>query len=91
MSEADHANSNNAKVTLLVMLERFDEALATFKTAQLPAHACYFERAYAYYRLGKYQAAQEIIANAEQEPPHDPRLSTIKAQVVLFKSTIRYP
>lgn len=91
MSEADHVSSNNAKVTLLVMLERFDEALATFRTAQLPVNACYFERAYAYYRLGKYQAAQEIIANAEQEPLDDPRLSTIKAQVVLFKPSICYP
>lgn len=79
LAEEDRACLTNAKVVLLVLVERFDEALSTFKASSLPGDSLYFERAYAFYRLGKYQAAHDLLLKAGAG---DARLRTLKAQVV---------
>jgi tetratricopeptide (TPR) repeat protein len=76
--EADEDNESElirAKAVLLVLEENFVEALKLLNTTD----GLVFERAYSQYRLGKYQAALDSIEGKEEG---DPRLYTLKAQVL---------
>ncbi|PJF17120.1 hypothetical protein PSACC_03078 [Paramicrosporidium saccamoebae] len=80
--EADDNSENElirAKIVLLVLEENFAEALNLLNTTDVSTEGLVFERAYCQYRLGKYQAALEIVNGAEGS---DPRLYTLKAQVL---------
>lgn len=70
-----------AKVVLLVLLENFTEALTTFKESNLSLYELAFEIAYCQYRLGKYSSSLETISRVGNTT-NDPRLVTLKAQIV---------
>ena len=70
-----------AKAVLLVLEESFEAALEACREFEA-TDVLLFERAYAKYRLGRYEGALHLLQRAADGPNGDRRRDTLLAQVV---------